>query len=250
MKKNSLLASLFPQSTIDVSSQSQQTGFAALQTRSQLNNFIQQSGIGVTNNTTPLQQNINSVQDQIAQLRNKLNNITGSSSDLDMPDFKYNSQKTKSFLKRIEIGTVFQTLKADRFFPTTSDFSVSAGYKLNDKSIIGIGVSHKLGWGSGWNNIKISHQGVGLRSFADLKLKGSFWVSGGYEMNFRQEIRNIIQLRDQSAWQASGLVGLSKIISVKSKMLKKTKAQLLWDFLSYEQRPQTPALLFRIGYNF
>jgi hypothetical protein len=148
------------------------------------------------------------------------------------------------------MGINFQTQKTDKFFPTISDLALSAGYKLNDKSIIGIGISHKMGWGTGWNNIEITHQGVGLRSFADIKLRGSFWISGGYEMNYRNEIKNIIQLKDQSAWQKSGLVGMSKVISVKSKMFKKTKVQLLWDFLSYDQRPRTQPLLFRIGFNF
>jgi hypothetical protein len=53
-----------------------------------------------------------------------------------------------------------------------------------------------------------------------------------------------------SKWQQSGLVGISKVISIKSKFFKKTKLQLLWDFLSYEQVPRTQALKFRVGYNF
>ena len=84
----------------------------------------------------------------------------------------------------------------------------------------------------------------------DLKLKGSFWVSGGYEQNFKSEIKSIDQLKDRSAWQQSGLVGISKVISVKSKLFKKTKAQLLWDFLSYQQVPRSQAIIFRVGYNF
>jgi hypothetical protein len=51
---------------------------------------------------------------------------------------------------------------------------LSVGYKLNDKSIIGIGASYKIGWGSSWKNISITNQGVGLRSFIDWQLKGAF----------------------------------------------------------------------------
>jgi hypothetical protein len=84
----------------------------------------------------------------------------------------------------------------------------------------------------------------------DWKLKGSLWLSGGYEQNYRTGFNNIAQLQEQSAWQQSGLIGLSKVVSLKTKFFKKTKLQLLWDFLSYEQRPRAQAVVFRVGYNF
>jgi len=68
-------------------------------------------------------------------------------------------------------------------------------------------------------------------------------------MNYRSEIRNIEQLKDRSVWQYSGLAGLSKVVSLKTKFFKKTKLQLMWDFLSYEQVPRTQALIFRVNYN-
>jgi hypothetical protein len=53
-----------------------------------------------------------------------------------------------------------------------------------------------------------------------------------------------------ASWQQSGLIGLSKIISVKTKFFKKTRLQLLWDFLSYEQVPKAQPIKFRVVYNF
>jgi len=106
-----------------------------------------------------------------------------------------------------------------------------------------------MGWGTGWNHIRITHQGIGVRSFIDWKLKGSFWISSGYEMNYRSEIRSIDQLKNQSAWRQSGLLGVSKIVTVKSKLFKKTKLQLLWDYLSYRQVPREQPIIFRIAYN-
>ncbi|MBK9381708.1 MAG: hypothetical protein IPN39_10300 [Chitinophagaceae bacterium] len=32
-------------------------------------------------------------------------------------------------------------------------------------------------------------QGLSARSFIDWKLKGSLWVSGGFEMNYRSEFQ-------------------------------------------------------------
>jgi hypothetical protein len=207
--------------------------------------------MGGPNAQQTFQQNIQQAQSQLQQLKNKVNKLGGSNSDDIMPEgFKPNSQKTKSFLQRIELGTTIQTQRATSFFPSTSDLGLMAGYKLNDKSIIGIGASYKMGWGNGWNNIRLSHQGLGLRSFIDLKLKGSFYVSGGYEQNYKAEIRNISQLQDISSWQQSGLIGMSKIVSVKSKLFKKTKIQLLWDLLSYQQIPRAQPIIFRLGYSF
>lgn len=249
--KNSMLASFFPMPGGTNNGLIGQTGFAGLQTRAQLTNFMQQSGMSGPNAISQLQGNISEVQSQLTEIRNKINQLGGSQSeDLEMPDFKPNQQKSKSFLKRLEYGTSFQSQKANQFFPVTTDVGLSAGYKLNDKSIIGIAASFKMGWGSGFNNIKLSSQGIGLRSFIDWKVKGSIWFSGGYEQNFRSTFNDIEQLRNLAAWQQSGLLGISKVVSLKTKILKKTKIQLLWDFLSYEQVPRTQPILFRVGYNF
>jgi len=255
MKKNSMLAGLFPVPGGEISNQASQAGFAGLQTRSQLSTFLQQTGISNINTMPRLQQNIKQADAQLTQLRNKLSQLTGAgSNDLEMPDFKPNAQKTKSFFQRLELGTTIQSQKANRFFPSTSDIGLSVGYKLNDKSIIGIGASYKVGLGRGWDHINLSHQGAGLRSFIDYKIKGSFWLSGGYEQNFRQfpEVAGTSTTPPLGGWgvQQSGLLGMSKTISLQSKLLKKTKLQLFWDFLSYEQVPRSQPLLFRVGYSF
>ena len=175
----------------------------------------------------------------------------GGSSDADMPEnFKPNNQKTKTFLQRLEYGANVQSQKATNIFPTTSDIGVSLGYKLNDRSVLGIGGSYKLGWGRGWNNIRLSSEGISLRSYADIKLKGSFWISGGYEQNYRSGFNDIDQLRTRSGWQQSGLVGISKKISINTKFYKQTNIKLLWDFLSYQQVPRTQPIVFRVGYIF
>jgi hypothetical protein len=252
MRKNSQLASLFrlPGDPDDPSSP---INLAGLQTRAQVNNLIQQQlaagGPGAQQQFT---QNMQEAQSRLNEIKNKILKAgqTGSDSYNDAEGFKPNSQKTKTFLQRLEFGTNIQSQRAKGFFPVTSDIGLSVGYKLNDKSIVGIGASYKLGWGKDIRHIRITHQGIGLRSFADWKIKGGFWISGGYEMNYRSMFSNIDVLRDLSAWQQSGLIGISKVIALRTKLLKKTKLQLLWDFLSYQQVPRTQAIIFRIGYNF
>ena len=252
MRKNSMLASLF-RLPADANDPINAASLEGLQTRDQVNRLIQQQ-VG-TNGQAQLQQNMQDAQSQLQQLKNRESQFGNNRSDAD-PDnyrepegFKPNQQKTKSFLKRLEYGMNVQTQKPSNLFPVTSDVGVSIGYKLNDKSIIGIGASYKIGWGKGWKEINITSQGVGLRSFIDWKLKGCFWLTGGYEQNYKTAFNNINELRDINTWQQSGLIGLCKVVSLRTKVFKKTKLQLLWDFLSYQQLPRTQPVLFRIGYS-
>jgi hypothetical protein len=250
LRRNSMLASLFRLPSNDPTDPAYQANLAGLQTRAQVNNIIQQQiSAGGPNAMQQFQQNMQQAQSEIQQLKNKLLQSGGSSSDDEIPGFKPNNQKTKSFLKRLEYGTSIQTQRANNYFPVTSDIGLSVGYKINDKSVVGLGASYSIGWGTGWKNISITQQGAGLRSYLDYQLKGSFWLSGGFEMNYKTLFNSIAQLQDLNGWTQSGLLGLSKIVSVKSKLFKKTKVQALWDFLSYEQVPRTQPIIFRIGYS-
>jgi predicted MPP superfamily phosphohydrolase len=250
MRKNSMLASLFRMPG-DPNDPNYTASLAGLQTRAQVNNLVQQQiAAGGPNAQAQFQQNLQGAQSQLQQSKDKVLKFGGGSSDAVMPEgFRPNPEKTKNFMQRLEYSANMQSQSATNYFPVTSDIGLSAGYKLNDKSIIGIGVSYKLGWGRGWDNIRLSSQGIGFRSYIDWKLKGSFWISGGYEQNYKSAFRDFNQLKDMNAWQQSGLIGISKVISVKSKLFKKTSTKLLWDFLSYKQVPRTQPIVFRIGYN-
>jgi hypothetical protein len=246
MQKHSYLASMFRMPT--PTDPGYAANLAGLQTRAQMSNIIQQQiGGGGPNAQQQFQQQIQTAQAEIQNLKNRIL-PQGGSSDEQMPDFKPNNQKTKSFLDRIEWGSNMQTSKGNLYFPVTSDIGVSAGYKINDKSIIGIGASYKIGLGQNWQNINITHQGAGLRTFLDIKLKGSFWISGGGELNYRNEFRRIDVLKNMNAWQQSALLGISKKYNVGKKW--KGNAQLLYDFLWKQQIPRTQAVVFRVGYNF
>lgn len=245
-RKNSQLASMFrlPGNGTDPANMQ---SFAGLQTRADVQNIIQQR-IGTGPNAQQyMQGQMQSAQAEMQKLKNKVNQWGGNGTDEEMPDFKTNSQKTKSFLKRIEWGTNMQTSKGNLYFPVTSDIGLSAGFKLNDKSIIGIGASYKIGFGQNWENIRITNQGAGMRTFIDWKLKGSFWISGGAEMNYRSEFRRNEVLKNMNAWQQSALLGISKKYSIGKKW--KGNAQILYDFLWKEQKPRTQAVVFRLGYS-
>lgn len=247
--KNSLLGSLF--SLPGSNAMNTTASLAGLQTRAMVNQSLINRFGSSSAVTQQLQQNVGSAQGQLNQLKNKISSYSsgsyGNADNGDIPDFKPNDQKTKSFLQRLEYGGNVQSQKARYFFPVTSDIALSLGYKINNKSSIGIGAAYKIGWGSNWSNIRLSHQGMGLRSYLDWKIKGSFYFSGGYEQNYRSMINSVAQLKDYSAWQTSGLIGVSKKYSISKKM--KGEMKILWDFMSYQQVPKAQPILFRVGYS-
>jgi hypothetical protein len=254
MQRNSQLASLFRVPDNYGTPQA----LAGLQTRASVNQLLQ-TRLG--NITTPtngqtagqnpqqyLQQQLQNAQGELNKLKDQINKAGGSSSDMEIPDFKPNTQKTKRFLDRLEYGLDMQTAKQNSLFPVTSDIGLTVGYKLNDKSTIGVGVSYKMGWGSGFNNIKLTSEGIGLRSYVDMKLKGSLLISGGYEQNYMQRFGSIGELYNlpQTAWRQSALLGLTTKIVITKK--KSTKIQILYDFLNQQNHVPSPPILFRVGW--
>jgi hypothetical protein len=247
-RKNSMLASLFrlPGNSGDPNTTANLTG---LQTRAQVNSLIQtQIAAGGPDAMEQFRKNMQGAQLQLNDLKSKINQ-SGIDGDGEMPDFKPNSQKTKSFFKRWEYGFNIQSQKGNNFFPATSDIALFGGFKIDDKRVIGIGASYKLGLGNGWNNIRLTHQGIGLRSYIDWKFSGSFLLTGGYEQNYRSAFRNIAQLNNNNSnsWQQSGLIGIGKKYKAGKKL--NGRMQLLWDFLSYRQIPRTQPVIFRIGFS-
>jgi hypothetical protein len=242
MKEHGMLAGLF-----DIP-QDYATNMTGLQTRQQVQAImasqVQRMG---PNGQQMVSQSIGSAQAELSKLRNR---FPSSGATEDMPDFKPKETKTKTFLQRLEYGTNIQTAKSNYFFPTTTDIAASVGYKISDKNIAGIGASYKMGWGKDIQHINLSSQGIGFRSFVDINLKGSFFVSGGFEYNYQQPFQSISAINNLRSWQQSGLLGISKVVSMKTKFFKKTKLQLLWDMLSYQQVPQTQPIKFRVGYSF
>jgi hypothetical protein len=258
MKSNSMLGGLFNMPGGYATSQA----IAGLQTKDQVGALVQQQ-VGASNpagaagaaggggaGVDALQSNLQSAQSQLDTYKSKLSALGAGNGNMDMPDFKPNDQKTKTFWKRLQYGTDFQTSRNNYYFPTVTDFGLSLAYKLGNGNLIGVGASYKLGWGNGIQHIAFSSEGVGLRSFLQIKIKGSFSATGGFEYNYTTPFVNFQQLKQLQDWTRSGLIGVTKTLSMKNRVFKQTSLSLLWDFLSYQQMPQTQPFIFRIGYTF
>lgn len=247
MKNNSQLTSLFHLP----GNYGSPAALEGLQTKDQVASQIQsQLAAGGPDGANALQGNLQLAQSQLDGYKGKLDKLGQGNGNADMPDFKPNDQKTKTFWHRLEYGANFQTTHNNYYFPTVTDLGVSLGYKLGHSNVAGVGASYKVGWGNGIKHVALSSQGVGVRSFLEIKIKGSFSAAGGFEYNYTTPFSSFQDLRIIERWTKSGLVGISKTISMKNRMFKKTKLQLLWDFLSYQAVPKTQPILFRIGYTF
>jgi hypothetical protein len=226
------------------------TGTAALtglQTRADVMNRLQTTlSAAGPNAQAILQQQMNRAQEQLARLKQQ-DISSGNASE--MPGYGAKKMKYKSMLQRLQPGADLQFSKSNRFFPATADVALQLAYRFSEKGTVGIGTSYKIGFGTGFNNIRFTAQGLGIRSFADFKLKGDFFINGGFEQNQYQPGNAILlpQQGNRAFWASSALLGISKKFNVGKRL--RASAMLLYDFL-YQQTPGAQPLKYRMGYFF
>ena len=249
-QKNSMLSSLLPPS----GNAGTLLAGEGLQTGAQVGKMIQQK-LGVSredegqNAAQFLQQQVGNTQGQMDGLKQKFDQLHLSSGNTTMalPDFSPNDQKHRSFLKRLELGFNLQTTGPTTTLPAISTIGLSLGYKITNNATIGTGLSYLLGLGTAINHTALTSQGVGLRSFLDIRAKGSIWITGGYEYTYMQQFQKISQLSNIDVWQKSALLGLTKKYNIGK---RGGNIQLLYDLLASSEIPKGHPLVCRFGYSF
>ncbi len=219
--------------------------------RSQVMQLVQQRiASGGANGQQAFSRQLQAAQGGLTKLRDKLGSlgISEGDGDMTMPAYRPNQQKTKTFLGRIEYGVNMQSRRATSYFPVSTAIAATAGYKVNDKSIVGLGLSGTVGWGRDWKHIKLTGQGIGMRVFVDWKARGNIWLTAGAEMNYTRPEESLTVFKNYSAWSKSALAGISKKYKAGKKL--KGNMQVLYDFLHSRNTPPTPAVVWRVGYNF
>jgi hypothetical protein len=225
-----------------------------LQTSIQVGKNIQQRlgtnmDDGEANASQFMQQQIGGAgQTQMDQLKDKLDklNLGSGNSEMTLPDFAPAYTNRKSFFDRLELGFNIQNNNSTNFLPTITNLGLSLGYKLSKNATIGFGVSYLLGLGAGINHIRLSNQGIGFQNFVNIKIKGSIWLTGGFEYNYMQQFSSISSIKNLELWQKSALMGLMKKYNVGK---KSGNIQLLYDFLAAREVPQSQPLKIRFGFN-
>lgn len=251
-KRNSQLASLTnegdnPMDLVQSSSLMQTSAVV----RQQLQQKFGEDFIGKAGNVKQaLQEKIQQGQTQIGQLKPQaLRNIANGYKPIKKDSsFIGNSQKTKGFWQRIEFGFDMQPAKRNNSSPVTNDIAIKAAYKLNDKSLIGAGIVYKLGLGDGIEKLSITHEGMGYRTFVDVKFKGNIWLTGAYEMAYNSRFARLDIFRTYNHWERSALFGVTKKILLTNK--KKYTVQILYDFLNSQHTITGSPWKFRAGWSF
>jgi len=248
MKKNSFLSGIMGVPAGYESGEATE----GLQTRDQVMSMIQSKiGSGGPNAASSLQNSLNTAKQDISKLQNKLSALGGGSGGMDMPDFKPNPEKTKTLWQRLEYGVNLQTAQTTYYYPTTTNIGLTVAYKLGSSNVIGVGGSYLLGWGNGLQHIAISSQGVNFRAFLQIKIKSTFSADGELGYSYEQPFSSFKDIRSLTAWTPTGYIGITKTISMKSTVFKKTQVSLLWDVLSYiyPLPPGASPFVFRVGYS-
>ncbi len=217
-----------------------------MQTRQMLDPILNNQFGGISNVQNAINNGVQDVGAVLQRLKNTANELQANGS-FDMPDFRPNTQKTKSIWKRIETGINIQSTKSSFFLPVTTDIALSMGYKLTSEMTAGIGGSYKVGWGKDIRHISLTHEGIGLRSFYEFKLKRRLWLSGGWEMNYLSAFHHFDELKNMPAWQHSALIGVSKKYKIKK---YNGEINLLYDLLWNKHIPAGQPIIFRTGYKF
>lgn len=243
MQQNSLLAGIFGSTATPGAIPS----IEGLATRDQIQSIIGgQIAGGGTDASSVLSRNIRSARQELDRLQDKILVNGQGNNGADLPDnFRVNTHKGKSFLKRLEYDCNIQHAPATSLLPATSSIGLSAGYKLRDNISTGIGIAYQLGLGKDIDHFQLSNQGVGLRSYVNIKAKRSIWITACFEENYIHRFYGIQSLRRLNLWQESALVGLTKKFNLGK---KENNIQLLYDLLVSKQHPRTQPLKFRVGY--
>lgn len=263
-QQNSILSQLFAVPANYGTPQS----LVGLQTNASVNSMLSQRlGVATPPNggmPAQLQAPLQQANNQLQQLKQKVKNLANSGSISNSNDEQWpedskrppNAQKTKTFLQRLQVGFNTQSQRNSSLLPAITDVAVTVGYKINENLTTGVGTAFKLGLGNGWQNIRFTAEGLGVRSFIEGKLPKllpvvgeNLWLSANVEWNYFPTLNQTIPLSsfklDWSAWQQSGLLGLTK----KMKAGKRTiRTQILYNLNYAQQRHITSPFVFRVGW--
>lgn len=244
-EKNSQIASMFGINGTNTNAASNGSiPITGLQGRTQISQTLAQYGLSTP--TIPQNGVMPDLSSPFEALKQKILQVGISGSQDLFTTTDKASHPRKAFFRHFELGINFQTNRSRNGFPARADMGISIGYKLNQQTVIGIGGAYKLGIGESIQKINLSNEGIELRSFADVKVKKSFWATAGYELHHYKAFRSIADISKYNLWQRSVLIGISKKIQLGSK--KSAKMQILWEPLSFPANTISSPIKFRIGY--
>ncbi len=195
-------------------------------------------------------QQVSSVRSDLSEAKRSLQTAKQVSGE----SFKPNPMRGLPFRKRIEKGYNFQTSRAtpDGKRPAMLELAGTIAFKHTPKLNYGIGISTAFGLGKDWSNIRLSHEGAGLRGFVQHELFFGISAYGGYERFYRsggnrrrlEETRTAIlpyNERNTPAYSEAVLLGLTKQYKINAK--RNGAVQVLYDVWWKEKGLNSPLVI-------
>lgn len=169
---------------------------------------------------------------------------------IDKPSFKVNPMKAQPLTRRIEKQINWQTTRATLDGkPAIFQVSAMAGYKHTPNLTYGVGIAPSIGLGQNWSNIRISFEGLGLRSFAEWKWIYGIGLYAGYERTYKMAAfddktteTNLVPNKHNTAIYNEAIVaGLTKTYSINEKW--SGSIQVLYDVWWKEKSLRSPIII-------
>jgi ribosome-associated translation inhibitor RaiA len=195
-----------------------------------------------------IRDNIQAGQNQLEQLKAKLGGaqLASGGNSNEIPTFKANEMRKKSFFKRLSFGTNYQFTAARGTAPQMLDLGVQVAYQFNKNKQAGIGLGYRLGMGKSIRQLALSSEGLSMRSFFDLRIKGGIYASGGLELQYNTRFYQLRQLQLREQWNQLALIGISKKMNLGKKAGAGISVQ--YNIFAHQQPASSPWVIrYHIG---
>ncbi|MEC3880224.1 hypothetical protein [Parapedobacter sp. 10938] len=239
------------------------------QTKRQVNKHLQQK---FGDNLSKLQENMGSqvkdwqtsvtglgdktgnIKQTVNEVKETKNSLQKTKAELQQSPFRVNPMKGLPFRQRWVKSYTYQTRRAtpNGSQPAVLELAVMTGYKHSPRLTSGIGIAANIGLGQDWNNINISLQGIGFRTFIQWEWKFGVGAYAGYERLYRRvgnwnmnPEQETIQLQPtphhNDRYSEAVLIGLTKQYRLNSKW--NGAVQVLYDVWWQDKGARSPFIL-------
>jgi len=205
----------------------------------------------ISGQVTQFQQEQKDITENINETKSSLKKI----GQTDKPTFKVNPMRELPFWKRIQKQYNWQTARATtNGTPALLNMGGMLGYKQSPKLSYGLGLATSFGLGQSWQNIHLSFQGIGFRSFATWAWQYGIGIYCGYERMYdgfsfipkttttQTDIPQSIH--STANYNESLLIGLTKSYNISSKYAG--QIQVLYD-IWWKQKGMTSPIILRFA---
>jgi hypothetical protein len=189
--------------------------------------------------------------DYISKAKDAIDAASSISKSASATSFKINKMRGTPLSKRLEKQFIYQVSRPNSSLgsPATLELGASLGFKHTTSLTYGLGISSRVGLGYGWENIRITFESVGLKTYTTYGIAFGICFYGGYERLYYTKVGNgnlgnnegSAATHNNSAFSESCLIGLCKNYDLNTKL--KGQVQALYDVWWRQKELSTPFII-------